>query len=110
MLNNDLKEAIEYFSKSSIKFKNIRDIAILFKKLLVVFYHTNVLAESANPGLGLILDLKNCLIKAKSTINIILDKHIGFLEDEENRYIDGAFNALSKEELINIINNLRMKK
>jgi hypothetical protein len=110
MLNDELKGAIKYFSNSPISFETVRDIAFLFKKVLVIIYHTNIFAESYNPDLDLANNLKNCLIKAKFTIDGILDKYIDFLENKENQYYDKAFTALSKDELINIINNLRMKK
>jgi hypothetical protein len=110
MLNDDLKEAIEYFSNSSIKFKTIEDIAILLKKVLIVVYHTNSYAESTNYDLDLAGNLKNCLIKAKFVIDTILNRHIDFLKNEENQYSDEALSVLSKDELINIINNLCMRK
>lgn len=110
MLNDELKGAIEYFSNSSIKFKTMEDIAILLKKVLVIVYHTNAYAESTNYDLDLASNLKNCLIKAKFVIDTALNRHIDFLKNEENQCYDEAFTALSKDELINIINNLRMKK
>ncbi len=110
MLNDDLKEAIEYFSNSSIKFKTMEDIAILLKKVLIIVYHTNAYAESTNYDLNLAGNLKNCLIKAKFVIDTVLNRHIDFLKNEESQYSDEALNALSKDELINIINNLCMKK
>lgn len=110
MLNDDLKEAIEYFSNYSIKFKTIEDIAILLKKVLIVVYHTNSYAESTNYDLDLAGNLKNCLIKAKFVIDTVLNRHIDFLKNEENQYSDEALSVLSKNELINIINNLCMKK
>lgn len=110
MLNDDLKEAIEYFSNSSIKFKTVEDITILLKKVLIIVYHTNAYAESSKYNLDLAGNLKNCLIEAKSVIDIVLNRYIDFLKNEESQYSDEALNALSKDELINIINNLCMKK
>lgn len=80
------------------------------KKVLIVVYHTNSYVESTNYDLDLAGNLKNCLIKAKFVIDTVLNRHIDFLKNEENQYSDEALSVLSKDELINIINNLCMRK